>query len=72
MKRFLLIAGIVLAAVGILALLFSAFFRFGYYHTMDASPEFYTRMHARMITFFIIGLALIAVGAAGIVIRFLI
>lgn len=71
MKKFLLIAGIILAAAGILALLFSAFCRFGYFHTMDASPEYYTRMHARMTTFFVIGLALIAVGAAGIIIRFL-
>ena len=69
MKTALLIVGIIVLAVGVLSLLFAAFSRYLYYHTLDGSSELYTRLHQRMIVSFVIGLVLAAIGAACIIIR---
>ena len=69
MKTFLMVVGIVLIAAAVLSLLFAAFSRYGYYHTLDGSHELYERLEARMKLFFVIGLVLAVLGAACLIVR---
>ena len=69
MKKALLIIGIILIIAGVLALLFAALNRFGYYNLLDGSSEQYAALRRRMNISFIAGLALAALGAACIFIR---
>ena len=55
MKKFLLIIGIVIIIAGVIALLFSALQRFGYYHLFDGDADLYIRLHWGMIISFVIG-----------------
>lgn len=69
MKRVLLIIGIVLIIASILALLYAALSRYGYYHMLDGSAAHYANLHRRMTVSFIVGLVLAVLGAACIIIR---
>ena len=69
MKKFLLILGIVLSIVGVIALLFSALQRYGYYNLLDGDAELYMGLHRRMNIFFVIGIVLVAFGVGCFVIR---
>ena len=69
MKKLLLIFGIILIIAGVLALLFAALSRFGYYNLLDASSEKYAVLRRRMNISFIAGLVLAALGAACLFIR---
>ncbi|MBQ7595791.1 MAG: hypothetical protein IJU45_03905 [Clostridia bacterium] len=63
MKKLLLIAGIVLILAGILSLLFALLNLAGYNNVLDGSADLYSRMHQRMIIFFVIGIVITAIGA---------
>lgn len=69
MKKFLLILGIVIIVVGVIALLFSALQRHGYYHLLDGDADMYIGLHRRMIISFVIGIVLEVVGAVCIIIQ---
>ena len=69
MKKLLLIFGIILIVAGVLALLFAALNRFGYYNLLDGSAEQYAALRRRMNISFFAGLALAALGAVCIFIR---
>lgn len=69
MKNFLLIIGIAMLLAGVIALLFSALQRFGYYHLLDGDAELYLRLRGRMILSFVIGIVLVAMGAVCLFIR---
>ena len=68
-KKFLLIIGIVIIIVGVIALLFSALQRFGYYHLLDGDADMYIRLHWGMIISFVIGIVLVAIGAVCLIVR---
>ena len=70
MKTLLLIAGIVLAGAGVLALSFSALNLFGFRSVLDGSPELYAAMHRRFVIFCITGVLLAAGGAVCLFFRF--
>ena len=69
MKKLLLIIGVVVIIAGVIALLFSALQRFGYYHLLDGEADTYIRLHRRMIIFSVVGIALAAIGAVCLIIR---
>ena len=69
MKNHLLIIGIVVITVGVIALLFSALQRYGYYHLLDGEADMCIGLHGRMIISFVIGIVLVATGAACLIIR---
>ena len=69
MKKLLLIAGVVIIIAGVITLLFSALQRFGYYHLLDGEADMYIRLHWRMIISFVIGIVLVAIGAACLIIH---
>lgn len=64
MKKVLLIAGLVLLAVGVSALAFAALNLFGYHHVLDGSSALYASLHRRAILFFALGGLLLLGGAA--------
>lgn len=68
MKKLLLIIGIVIIIVGVIALLFSALQRYGYYHLLDGDADLYARLHRRMILFFVVGILLVVIGVSCIII----
>lgn len=70
MRRGLLIAGVVLLAVGVPALVFAAMNLFGYYHVLDGSPALYAALHSRAVLFFVLGGLLILGGAVCLFFRF--
>ena len=69
MKKLLLIAGVVIIIAGVIALLFSALQRFGYYHLLDGEADLYIRLHWRMIISFVIGIVLAVIGIVCLIIR---
>ena len=69
MKKLLLIIGVVAIIAGVIALLFSALQRFGYYHLLDGEADMYVAMRWRMIISFVIGIVLVAIGAVCLIIR---
>lgn len=69
MKTFLLIVSIVMIALAVVSSAYAALNLFGYYHTLDGSHELYERLQKRATTFFVIGIVLAVLGAAGFVIR---
>ena len=69
MKKLLLIIGIVIIIAGVIALLFSALQRFGYYHLLDGEADIHIGLHWRMIISFVIGIVLVAMGAVCLFIR---
>ena len=69
MKKLLLIIGIVIILVGVIALVFSALQRYGYYHLLDGDADLYTGLHRRMILFFVIGIILVVMGVSCIILR---
>ena len=69
MKKLLLIIGVVIVIAGVIALLFSALQRFGYYHLLDGEADMYIGLHGRMIISFVIGIVLVATGAVCLIIR---
>ena len=69
MKKLLLIIGVVIILAGVIALLFSALQRFGYYHLLDGEADAYIRLHWRMIISLVIGIVLVAMGAVCLFIR---
>jgi len=69
MKKFLLVAGIVIIIAGVIALLFSALQQFGYYHLLDGEAEMYIRLHWRMIISLVIGIVLVVIGAVCLIVR---
>ena len=70
MRRALLIAGVVLLAVGVPALAFAALSLFGYHHVLDGSPELYASLRLKAAVFFAIGGLLLLGGAACLFFRF--
>ena len=68
MKKQLLILGIVIIAVGVIALIFSALQLYGYYHLLDGDSDLYIRLHRRMITFLTVGIILVVIGVLCIII----
>ena len=69
MKNYLLIIGIVIITVGVIALLFSALQRYGYYHLLDGDPDLYIGLHRSMIIFLVVGIILVMIGVSCIIIR---
>lgn len=69
MKNHLLIIGIVVIAVGVIALLFSALQRYGYYHLLDGDSDLYIGLHRRMIIFLAVGIILVMIGVSCIIIH---
>ena len=69
MKKLLLIIGIVIIIVGVIALLFSALQRYGYYNLLDGDADMYMGLHRRMILFFVVGILLVVIGVSCIIIR---
>ena len=69
MKKLLLIIGVVIVIAGVIALLFSALQRYGYYHLLDGDADMYIRLHWRMIISLVIGIVLVVIGAASLIIR---
>ena len=69
MKKQLLLISIAIILVGVIALLFSALQRYGYYHLLDGEADMYVRLHGRMIISFVIGIVLVAMGAVCLFIR---
>ena len=68
-KKFLLIIGIVIIIAGVIALLFSALQRYGYYHLLDGDADMYIRLHWGMIISFVIGIVLMVSGAVCLIIH---
>ncbi len=60
---------IVLIAACVLSLLFAVLNLFGYHHVLDGSGELYSRLHRRMIVFFVIGIVLAVIGIGCLVMR---
>ena len=69
LKKLLLIAGVVIIVAGVIALIFSALQRYGYYHLLDGDADLYLRLHWRMIISFVIGIVLVAIGAVCLIIH---
>ena len=69
MKKLLLIAGVVIIVAGVIALLFSALQRYGYYYLLDGDADMYIRLHWGMIISLVIGIVLVVMGAACLIIR---
>ena len=69
MKKYLLILGIAVIAVGVIALLFSALQWYGYYHLLDGDADLYIGLHRRMIIFLVVGIILVMIGVSCIIIR---
>ena len=69
MKKLLLIIGVVIVIAGVIALLFSALQRYGYYHLLDGDADMYIGLHWRMIISLVIGIVLVAMGAVCLIIR---
>lgn len=69
MKDHLLIIGVIVVAVGVIALLFSALQRYGYYHLLDGDSVLYIGLHRRMIIFLVVGIILVMIGVSCIIIR---
>ena len=69
MKKLLLIIGVVVILAGVIALLFSALQRHGYYHLLDADADMYIRSRWRMIISLVIGMVLAAIGTVCLIIR---
>ena len=69
MKKLLLVLEIVIIIVGMIALLFSALQRHGYYHLLDGDADMYIGLRRKMIIFFVIGIVLEVIGTACIIIR---
>ena len=69
MKKLLLIIGVVIIIAGVIALLFSALQRYGYYHLLDGDTDLYIRLHWGMIISFVLGIVLVAIGAGCLIIR---
>ena len=69
LKKLLLMAGVVIIVAGVIALIFSALQRYGYYHLLDGDADLYLRLHWRMIISFVIGIVLVAMGAVFLFIR---
>ena len=56
MHKVLFILGIVCIVIAVIALLYAALQRFGYYHVLDGDSDMYARMHLHMIVSFVIGI----------------
>lgn len=69
LKKLLLIAGVVIIVAGVIALIFSALQRYGYYPLLDGDADMYIRLHWGMIISFAIGIVLVAIGAVCLFIR---
>lgn len=68
MKELLLIVGIISIIACVLSLLYAALNRHGYYHLLDGEGDMYTRLHRRMIVFFVVGIVLAVIGVVCIII----
>lgn len=69
MKKLLLILGIVIIIAGVIALLFSALQRYGYYNILDGDADLYIELHRRMIISFVIGIVLEVIGVVCLIFR---
>ncbi len=69
MKKLLFIIGIASIVACVLSVLYAAFSLYGYYHVLDGSAELYSRLHLRMILFFIFGAAFAVITAVSFLIR---
>ncbi len=70
MRRALFIAGVVLLAVGVPALVFAAMNLFGYYHVLDGSSALYASLRLRAAVCFTVGGLLLLGGAVCLFFRF--
>lgn len=69
MKKLLLILGIVIIIAGVIALLFSALQRYGYYNILDGDADLYIGLHRRMLISFVIGIVLEVIGVVSLILR---
>ena len=69
MKTVLLVVGIISIIACVLSLLYAALNRHGYYHLLDGDGDMYSRMHRRMIVFFIVGVIFAALATVCLIIR---
>lgn len=70
MKKTLLVIGIVLIVLGVLSLMYAALNLFVYYNALDGSASLYSRLHQRIIIFFVIGIILVVAGIICIIARY--
>lgn len=68
MRPYLLAIGVVCLIACFISFLLSGLSRFGYYRVLDGETELYARLRRRMILFFIIGMALLVIGAVCLII----
>lgn len=69
MHKVLFILGIVCIVIAVIALLYAALQRFGYYHVLDGDSDMYARMHLHMMVSFVIGIVFAIAAVACFVIR---
>ena len=69
MHKVLFILGIVCIVIAVIALLYAALQRFGYYHVLDGDSDMYARMHLHMIVSFVIGIVFAIAAVVCFVIR---
>lgn len=69
MKKLLLIFGIVSIIICVLFVLFALLNLFGYYTVLDGTADLYSKLHQRMIVFFVIGIIFAAIGTVCIIFR---
>lgn|GEM_PF-1801539 len=69
MHKVLFILGIVCIVIAVIALLYAALQRFGYYHVLDGDSDMYARMHLHMMVSFVIGIVFAIAAVVCFVIR---
>jgi len=69
MKKLLLILGTVIIIAGVIALLFSAIQRYGYYNILDGDADLYIGLHRRMVISFVIGIIFEVIGVVCLILR---
>ena len=69
MRKALLIIGIIVLALGAIALLLALFFKWAYGGVLDGSQALYDRLHQRMIISFVTGIILAVIGVVCLIVR---
>ena len=69
MKKLLLVAGILLIVLGAIVAVFALLNLTGYFRVYDGTPEFYERLHRRMVTLLCSGVGLAVIGALCVFLR---
>jgi hypothetical protein len=69
MRKFLLIAGIVIIVAFVVSMIIGALSLFGYYHVLDGSASLYARLHRTAVISFVIAGILAAAAIVCFIIR---